>query len=202
MNHAYNRSVSMTQFTFDSESHTYRLGDVVLPSVSQIISHGGSATDYSHINKAILNRAAEIGNRTHEMISAYHTKGSVLESNDEPVQLYLDGYKKFIANNDIDVRESELRMYCECHMYAGTVDIVGILNGHDVIIDIKTTNSKNKPAWELQTAAYQHLFFGPDQSAKRVVVHLKKGDYAVEKCDDHLAWPRFLLQLRKFKTDE
>lgn len=200
----------MPEILFDKLSHKYSIDGQKIPSVTQIISFGGASTDYSKIPKWILKRAAEIGDLTHNAVRCYFEENANLITNDLSVAKYLDAFTYFMSKNDFVCRYTEMLMYCECHRFAGTVDLVGLLNGAWSIVDLKTTNKINQEYVELQTAGYRHLcetffrktFFDaeleglrespPETFFDRNIIHLKKsGVGSVVDCVDDGAWPQF-----------
>lgn len=188
----------MPTLNFDEASHVYTVGGHRLPSVTQIIRFGGEETDYSHIPDWILKRAAEIGISVHEIVSYFYTSHGNLISDDKSVRNYLAGFRKFTQKESFVCERSELMLWCPCHLIAGTVDLIGYLNGELGVYDLKTTKKINEAHVELQTAAYQHLaetFFAGTELASlpnRGIIHLKKTKtYALHPCEDDSAWTRF-----------
>lgn len=194
-----------SKLTFVEDTHTYSIGDRVLPSVTQIIKAGGAGTDYSGIPEHVLKRAGEIGNRVHKQVELYHTEDSILSTDDDSANAYLEGYAEFLRSGVFTHKQSEQRLYCECHWFAGTVDLWGEVNGSPAILDVKTTNNINQDKVELQTAAYAHLYevtFDVEVGS-RFVVHLRKdGSHRLVPCDDVLAWHKFAKLVQEYYSSD
>jgi hypothetical protein len=180
---------------FVESTHEYFYRGKRLPSVTEIVRTAGVAADYSNVPRNILQRAAQIGKRVHRAIELYHSEGSLLTSDDLSAANYLDGYTEFIRSGVFQYSLGELSLCCECHLYAGTVDLVGFINGRNAVIDVKTTNKLHVDAVELQLAAYSHLVevhcgFKSD----RFVLKLeKRGEPRLIPMEDEAAWSRFAL---------
>lgn len=195
---------------FDEENHEY---SVVLPSVTQIIrvDEGSIFDDVPEDLTAskwewIINRATEIGDKTHEAIEYFHkSDDDLLVTEDSSVEPYLEAYAKFYGEHDFACEHSERKMWCRCHLFAGTVDLVGILDGEPAIIDIKTTNELDKEKVELQTRAYQHLYRAntyDSERYKRYALQLtKRSTYNLVECTDDV-WPEFERRLKSLRTKE
>lgn len=181
--------------------HEYWVGDRQIPSVTQIIRAGGESKDYSDIPEFILRRAGEIGTEVHKTIENYHEGIGELFSDDSSADDYLEGYRKFISQGVFEPLLAEERMYCDCHWFAGTVDLIGFVNNTPSVIDIKTTNTTDLKSWNLQTAAYKHLAIETFEIEleNRYVIHLKKsGRFSLIKCDYPGAWERFESLIKEY----
>lgn len=197
------------ELRFNEEKHEYLLR---LPSVTEIIRvddidiFDDVPEDLTEDKwEWIINRATEIGDKTHEAIEYFHkSEDDLLVTDDSSVEPYLEGYAKFINENDFECEHSEQVLWCNCHLFAGTVDLVGVLNGASCIIDIKTTNELDKEKVELQTRAYQHLFnrvYG-EEPDKRFALHLtKQATYDIVDCTDDV-WNEFLDRLSKLRSGD
>lgn len=125
---------------FESETHTYRVKGVYLPSVTQIMEPM-SLTLYKGVPYDTLNNAADRGSRAHEQVSNYVNYG-LLET-DEDTEQYLSAYMKFEKDYCPAWAGSEYRVYHRTLRYAGTLDLIGFVapddgSGYD-IVDIKCT---------------------------------------------------------------
>lgn len=181
---------------FDPETHTYYVDGEPYPSVTQIIRATSEGADkYDDIPDAVLKRAAAKGNLTHEAIQRYHQDGAPLISDDEGANAYIIGYAQFLQSGMFEWEDSEFRLYCDCHRYAGTVDLVGKVNGKPSVLDIKTTSNLDHEYVGLQTAAYRHLWAirqGDDPSKyHRWAVWLKTRDYELVPLQNDLDWAKF-----------
>lgn len=77
---------------FDSSSHTYRVGGVVVPSVTQILS---PLVDFSMVTPDVLAAKAAIGTAVHLACELYDMD-DLIEYDLDPVLVpYFEGWKKF-----------------------------------------------------------------------------------------------------------
>lgn len=184
----------MDELEFDEESHTYFIRGDAWPSVTQIIRDASDEESaYDSIPDHILKRAAEVGNKVHDAVEKYHAEGSALLTDDDRANSYLQGYSQFLMSDMFEWRSSEHRMFCDCHRYAGTVDLVGLVNAKPSILDVKTTSKLDEDYVGLQTVGYKHLWNANRefQVTDRWAVWLKQGDYELVHLDDPLDWPTF-----------
>lgn len=207
----------MAEFSFRDSDHTYWLGEERLPSVTEIISNSPHGTtmdpevppeDFdgdSATWRKVLNRAAEIGSEVHKTIEEHHQEGQPLRSEDWSANKYLRGYKTFLGMVDFDVLGSEIPMYCDCHKFAGTVDLIVWHDNALKVWDIKTSSVLDEVSVSLQTAAYSHLFESntsktPDETG---VVHLTKDGigYKLKNVSNPEAFSTFAQALEDYRND-
>lgn len=160
---------------FDEPSHLYWLNDVPVPSVTQVLD---PLVDFSKVDPDLLERKRQIGTAMHRAIEF----GDDLDvsSLDASIMDYYRAWLKFVADTNILVTHSELRVASSIYMYAGTLDILGVLGKRDALIDIKTT-ATIYPTNALQTAAYERAAretLGIKRAPQRFTLQLKNnGDY-------------------------
>lgn len=144
--------------SFDSDSHTYRLDGVVIPSVSQII-RGAGLVDVGRFT----DDSRAFGTNVHAACQFYDEGDLDEESLHPDLALRLRGWIKFSEEMAPRLGRCfaiEKRFWCRAPsgmLYAGTVDRAYIDDaGNVTIIDIKT--GRQIPSYALQTAAYAHAF--------------------------------------------
>lgn len=97
--------------------------------------------------------AATIGTMTHAWIER-HLKGEELELPENPqMRGGVEAFLKFQKEHNLEVTESERKVYSKKYNVAGTCDIYGTYEGEPVVADIKTS-SAIYPEALLQTAGY------------------------------------------------
>ena len=114
--------------------------------------------------------------------------------------MFLDGWSLFVQRTGYISEHSELRLYCDEHWFAGTLDQVGMLNGRRVVMDMKATAGFDATHVSWQTAAYRHMFnkHYPDTPAThRFGLHLKPGAYSLWPFKSHMDMARFIIARRK-----
>ncbi len=147
----------MSNFTFDKETHTYRLDGIVLPSITQILQAEGFV-DLSKVPQYVLEASQKFGTAAHKACELWD-KGildvSVLSA---PLIPYLECWKKFKQDNKItDFLAIEKQMYSAIWRFAGTPDRVFQVNQkYADLFEIKTA-SELYPANGLQLAAQEVL---------------------------------------------
>ena len=138
--------------TFDEENHVYRWNDAVVPSVTQILKHGGIIDDRWYTDDArdrgvAVHKAADL-----------HIRNNLDEGSIHPiVRPYFDGLLKFMKDTRFKpmLQFCEVRQFHPIYIYAGTPDFFGILNGRPALIDVKTGDARQSARY--QTAAYANF---------------------------------------------
>ena len=137
------------------EAHHYWLdGKIQIPSVTQILQALG-ISNFSMVPEALLDRSINYGNAVHDM-TAYWDRGTLnLEALDKQLFPVLEQWKKFLRDYSVklDPNFIECIVYCQKFKFAGTPDRVCIINGKNIVLDIKTGASN--PNHAIQLAAYQ-----------------------------------------------
>lgn len=162
---------------FDPTEHAYYLEDRRLPNVTSILE---PLCEYAGVPKSILDAAALRGQHVHEACEMYLWGTLDEESLDDDYKPYLDAFKLFLSETNFVPEHTEERVYHKTLMYAGTMDLGGILPGRApkrALIDIKTT-FKLMATVGPQTAAYQEAWNSthdkPEQYPHRYGLQLKK----------------------------
>ena len=176
------------QVTFEPETHTYRdsTGQVV-PSVTQILK-GAGLLDYSMYSGAEY--AAARGTAVH-LACQYWDEGDLdYDGLDPEIVPYVDAWIRYREDSDFVPCQLEQMVWCASPRYAGTLDRVGMVQGHQWLLDIKT--GQPHPATALQTAAYAEAS-GLLGLTKRGAVYLRNdGTYKLEVHNNHLKdWQNF-----------
>jgi hypothetical protein len=181
----------MNSLEFDVDSHTYRLGDEILPSVTTIIKNAG-LIDSSWFTEA----SAWRGSAVHEAIFFDIHNDLDISSLHKIVAPYVDGWMKFKRDTKFIpiVRLCERRSFHPVYKYAGSPDLVGILNGSPVLIDIKTGEC---PTAGIQTAGYAMFTEIAAFNPKRFSLRLKPD--ATYKLKPHTDENDFLIFLDALK---
>ena len=141
---------------FKEDTHQYFLkneaGEVVkeLISVTTLMRKHGLAPDYSGVPSATLQAKAEYGKLIHKELE-YFIKYSDIGFSQElqDFMAYCDIYNfkavdsEFLVHNDI---------------VAGTIDLLGVWQGEDILGDFKTTATLHKEAVSWQLSIYAYLY--------------------------------------------
>ena len=152
----------MTQLAFDATTHTYRAGNQLLPSVTQIISAQGLGPDYSAVPPATLMRKAITGTKVHgkcQMVLQHGPRIMETWTHEEDAlsNRYVDGFVRFLADTHYEQLGGEQPLADLDLGIAGTLDSYGWLNGWCIVVDFKTAISLHLKAAALQVHAYSLL---------------------------------------------
>ena len=176
---------------FDEATHTYTVNGADCPSVTQILS------DMGFIDTAWFTEyCRERGKLVHRIIH-WHLAGELDEDSIDPaLRPYYDAFLKFEAEAEIGIEAVEKPFASETLRFAGTPDIIGCLNGHNAIIDIKT--GAPQPWTALQLAGYEILVKHP--SMERFSLQLTdEGKYKLTHHKDRQDRHIFLAALACFQ---
>lgn len=214
-------------FEFDEALHRYTLGDLELPSVTQILKSTDVALNFDEllasgrISAKELNEKREVGRAVH-VAAQYHDDGNLDRTSLDPRALpYLDGWILFREVTGFQPVFNETRLYHPTRLFAGTLDRAGAFTkyadaqpGDLYIVDLKTGHPEASGArW--QTAAYAELLAvsleltqpGFDAEALRnrprfAVQLFDDGTYDVKPYRDerlHQDWTRFCNHYNTFQ---
>lgn len=97
--------------------------------------------------------ARDRGTQVHRAVENYK-KGGNMVTNDEELKPYIEAFKSWISDNDVEVIENERTVVSEKYRYAGTLDMLAMVNGKKLLIDLKTGKNLYNEV-HLQTSAYR-----------------------------------------------
>lgn len=184
---------------FDEARHLYFLKGRAVLNVTGILSACG-ITDFSSVNKDILDRACKFGRAVHKATELWDRKDLNLETLDAPLVPYLDAWKSFVEEEVSEFLFIEKAVYSLRNSFAGTVDRFFIdKKGRLTLCDIKTSAGMASAAVSLQTAGYEIAFeeMQLGKIARRVGVLLtKEGTFIPEEFTDKTDRDYFLACLR------
>ena len=166
----------MAKLLFFDEGHVYKIGDDVLPSVSEI-TRFISREIYGTVGQYTLDNAADRGTRVHKACEILDKYGKVDVSED--IVPYIQAYIKFRKEHTVVWHKIEAAMYHPELRYAGTIDRGGEVDEVSAILDIKSTCKVEMAEWTAKLNLYKKLDDANGGNAvKLLVLHLKPtGDY-------------------------
>lgn len=177
------RDLSILQF--DETTHRYFVGGRASLSVTQILELSG-ITDFSSVNKDLLDRACKFGQAAHRA-TELHDLGTLDKSSlDAPLVPYLDAWKSFVSDEISEMVEIEQPIWSARFHFAGTPDrIAKDTKGRLVLLDIKTSRELSTSV-RLQTAGYALAWEEIEglKIARRIGVLLGEIGYAKEEYSD------------------
>lgn len=186
----------MPELTFDEENHIYRLDDLILLSVTQVLKAEGYLNTYKNFNNFNMTR----GTYVHKMIELYLKKDLDEATLDPQLTPYLIGFKDFSEKTALKTLVVEKLLYHKIYHYAGTPDLVAIIkpwssaDRGNVLIDIKA--GVPSPWHDIQLGAYYDLLY--DNGFKDI-----SGAFNLYLADDetwHLGQEIHLANLRHLAT--
>lgn len=149
------------------DNRYYYRNEKYYPSVTSILQYMPKGKffenwlkDVGHNADIIARRAADEGTQVHDAIERYLQGEKICFLNEDGYSKYsLDVWKmilkfhEFWTNFKPILIESEIHLYSDIYMYAGTCDLVLEINGEKWLLDIKTSNSLHV-SQDLQLSAY------------------------------------------------
>ena len=171
--------------TFQSAGHIYQIDGKIGPSVTQVLTLAG-LDELAHVPRRFLARAAAIGTAVHQACEFLDENDLDLDSLDPTIVGYVLGYQKFKLERNFEMVTIERRGVTVDPTpgglaYGFCLDRIGILDGKEVLIDIKTATKKS-PSWAIQTAAYAEAV---QFEGARLAVHVtKEGSYKLIPHED------------------
>lgn len=142
---------------FDEATHTYSVGGVVVPGVTQILA---GFTDLGRIPRDVLEAKRRLGHAVHRAIELYEAGTLDAETIDPIIMPYLEGWIRFASDTKLRVHRFECIVYSPRHGYAGRLDLVVefLATSNLGLLDVKCVASMS-PETALQTAAYTQALF-------------------------------------------
>lgn len=183
---------------FDEPSHTYRVGGLVVPSVTQVLR---PLIDLSGIPREVLEAKRDLGTRVHAACQ-FDAEGDLDEATvEDDVAPYLDAWRRFCAESGAVILASERRVFHPLYRYAGTLDLELRIKGVTWIVDIKTSISTPLSTGP-QTAAYAAARNEPSV-ARRAALRLRPdGTYRFDQLQAPDDWSVFLACLTLHRYQE
>jgi hypothetical protein len=139
---------------FDPATHSYTLGGLPVPSVTQVLKQTGYIR-LDGIPEPVLERARDRGDRIHKALHYLFDDDLDEDTIDPAIAGYIRSAQAFLSSYiDLQLR-AEMRVWSERHHFAGTLDLLALdCSGRLMIGDFKTGEPADVAA-DLQLAAYQ-----------------------------------------------
>lgn len=121
--------------------------------VSEILSQWDR---FGNVNAEVLQAKSKLGTEVHEAITAHHHDIAFPITRGEG---YFTSYQKWIEISEFSTFYESRRFYCEKLKVTGEIDAIGTFPGSEnlVLIDFKTSASKDNLFWQLQGQFYHYL---------------------------------------------
>lgn len=160
------------ELTFDEVPHLYKLNGSPVPSVTTIMEPL-SRSEYRGVSKSTLETAADKGTAVHNAIENFLK--FEIEDIDPDYKGYFDAFVDWHKAHDIVVLGSECRVYHKIMRYAGTIDLIAVIDGKVTLVDFKTTYKLLEKNCSVQLEAYAKALesHGVAIESKKIL-HLRK----------------------------
>lgn len=144
---------------FLPDEHIYLCDGQITPSVTQIL-HQIFPNKYKDIDETILNRAATFGTTGHSIIEKldindnHDIARTFLCIDDEKLKTCISDYLYLCDKHNIEPIEHE-KIISYKSLYAGTLDMIAMVNGKRSLIDIKFTYECDEDYLSWQLGMYE-----------------------------------------------
>ncbi len=183
--------MSVAGVVFREEDHSYTVGGVRLPSVTQILAR---LFDFSMVNADVLAAKAALGTAVHLACELDDADDLNEESLHASVRPYLDGYRLFKRHKLTRVVATEQVIHNPIYGYAGKYDLLTEFDDALWLVDWKTPLTISR-AVGLQTAAYAKALpaaLTQGRAVRRAALQLSaEGTYRLHEFKDPNDWPVF-----------
>lgn len=171
-------------FQFDELTHTYFLGDLVIPGIHEVLEFSG-ITD-----KGVNQNALARGKAVHAACHYLDESDLEWKSLSDEVVPFVFAYEKFLKDVKPEWRHIEERLVNTSLAYACTIDREGLLGKTPAVVEIKTGSYRGW--YDLQTAAQDMALPRLVRPRERYVLLLRQdATYDLKPCkdnQDHAIW--------------
>ncbi len=160
------------ELAFDEAVHTYRLNGQIIPSVTTLMKPL-SDDFYRTVDLEVLNRAAQRGTAIHNAIENYIE----FDIRDIPPQYagYFEAFLQWWNYRKPEPLALEKRVYHKILRYAGTADLVCIIDGRLTLVDYKSSAQVNGKLCAVQLEGYDRAFESHGiKIDDRLILHLSR----------------------------
>lgn len=190
------------ELTFEEKWHTYHLNGLEVPSVTTVMKPL-SNDFYSTVDPEVLNRAASRGTAIHNAAENYAKFG--IEDVPPAYAGYFDGFRQWWDDAKPEILATEHKLYHKILRYAGTADLLCIINGKLTLVDYKTSAQVNTKLCAIQLEAYDRALESHGIKVEdRLILHLSKtGHKAVRFLRSGKCWSVFsaLLTIKNYMDE-
>ena len=160
------------ELAYDDGPHIYRVDGIEVPSVTTIMEPLSNA-EYGNIDRKTLDAAAAKGTAVHNAIENWLKFG--FDDLDPEYHGYMNGFLEWWKERKPKLVASEFRAYHKIMRYAGTLDLIAIIDGELNLIDFKTTYKLVEKNCRVQLEAYSQMLDGMGVTVrKKRILHLRK----------------------------
>ena len=140
---------------FDPETHEYKIGGRVVPSVTQILTETlGNPFGWLQDREWYMQRGTAV-----HAYAAMIARGQEFEPPDERIAGKVAAIRKFFKDCVFAAAYVEHRVFCERFQFGGTFDLCAHSRGQDYLIDWKSSSDIERT--RLQLTGYWTAWFNP-----------------------------------------
>jgi hypothetical protein len=167
---------------FEPVAHAYTLTGRTVPGVSTVLR---PLLKFDDIPAEVLEAARLRGQHVHEACHLHTVGGLVWDSLEDDVAAYVRGYLKFQTEAGFVTLASEVRVASLKYQFAGTLDLYGVFQRGEAMVDMKATAVLPRTVGP-QTAAYKQALEETtgQKSKRRYCLHLKPEAYKLVEVSD------------------
>lgn len=160
------------ELNFEEEGHIYRLNGLVIPSVTTLMKPL-SDDFYKAVDQAVLERAARKGTAVHRAAENYAKYG--IEDIASAYAGYFDGFRRWWDASKPIPLATEAKVYHRILRYAGTSDLLCMIDGRVTMVDYKTSAQMNEMLCRIQMEGYDMAFESHGvKIEERLILHLRR----------------------------
>ena len=165
----------LPELTFDEKGHIYRLDGMVIPSVTTLMKPL-SLDFYRMVDPMVLDRAAKRGTAIHNALENYTRFG--IEDIEPEYDGYFESFRQWWELRKPFPLATERRVYHKILRYAGTVDLLCLIDGRLTLVDYKTSAQVNEKLCAVQLEGYDRAYESHGLKVEnRLILHLSKTGY-------------------------
>ena len=143
------------ELTFEEGTHTYKLNGIEIPSVTTLMQPL-SRKVYGDTDPDVLARAAARGTAVHQAAENYARFG--IEDIAPEFSGYFEAFKSWWDEKKPVILGTECRVYHKTLGYAGTCDLLCIINDQITLVDYKTTATVEHMLTMVQLEGYDRAW--------------------------------------------
>lgn len=171
------QAVRADSFQFDELTHTYFLGDLVIPGIHEVLEFSGI------VDQGVNYQALARGKAVHAACHYLDENDLDWKSLSDELIPYVLAYEKFLKDMKPVWRYVEKRLVNTDLAYACTIDREGLLGKTPSVVEIKTGSYRGW--YDLQTSAQDMALPRLTRQRERYVLLLRKdATYDLKPCRD------------------
>lgn len=150
------------QLEFNADIHQYKLNGTVLPAVSHVLE---PLKDFTGIPAEALKHKRALAIELKKAVEKYIFGDLSLLDISAELTPYFNGFLEFMDDTGFTVNKINERVYSKLYGYAGTLDLIGELNGNKVLVNTRIANTLDKSVGA-QLEAYKIAYNDLNPKAK------------------------------------